>query len=100
MTGRKVAWIVGFILALSSVTPTASAQESGSWRFDIREEALETHHCKIDYFSHVVERIINGKSVVMAKVHCGDSRAFDAIRNGEDEFFTFTKCRERDERVC
>ena len=79
---------------------SATAQESGSWRFDVREEARETQQCEIAYFSHVVERTIKGEAVVMAKIHCDDSRAFDALRKGEDAFFTFTKCRGRDERAC
>jgi len=93
---------MGFLTAglIGAAAWSAAAQESDLWRFDIQEEALETLRCEITYFSHVMERTIKGKAVVMAKIHCEDSRAFDAIRDGEDAFFTFTKCRERDERAC
>jgi hypothetical protein len=102
MTWKITAPILGCVTAglILSAVWSAAAQDNGSWRLDIREEARETQRCEISYFSHVVERMINGKAVVMAKIHCEDSRAFDAIRDGENAFFTFTKCRERNERAC
>lgn len=96
-------WIETMLLwigVLCAMITTVTAQEIFTWKDDIVAEIQEAHGCEASFFSHVLEREIKGKAVVMVKVHCEDKRAFDAIRQGEDEMFTFTKCRAHDERVC
>jgi hypothetical protein len=43
-------------------------------------------------YSGVIERLIEGQMVVIAKAHCEDGRTFDAIQRNELEEFELTEC--------
>lgn len=69
-----------------------SALAQAGWEQDLAAEIEFTHQCKVAYLTHVVERTVDGKQVVMAKAHCEDSRVFDAMRPDEFEAFEFNEC--------
>jgi hypothetical protein len=42
--------------------------------------------------NHVIERVVDGSLVVIAKAHCDDGRLFDAIQHNEIEEFEINEC--------
>jgi hypothetical protein len=46
----------------------------------------------VQFYSGVIERLIEGQMVVIAKAHCEDGRTFDAIQRNELEGFELTGC--------
>jgi hypothetical protein len=50
------------------------------------------HECVVQFYSGVIERLIEGQMVVIAKAHCEDGRTFDAIQRNELEGFELTGC--------
>lgn len=77
-------------LTLGALVSTAWAQSG--WEDDLAMEIDLAEHCKVAYFSHVVERTVEGRKLVMAKAHCEDQRVFDAMRPDEFEPFRFNEC--------
>jgi hypothetical protein len=88
------------VVILCGMALAASGQGYAGWKANLTEEIRDAHDCEVSFLSHVIERDIKGRAVIMAKAHCEDNRAFDAIRQDEGEMFTFTECRKRDERHC
>ncbi|SLN54881.1 hypothetical protein [Oceanibacterium hippocampi] len=76
-----------------------AAQAQATWEIDLAEEVMAAENCDVEYLSHVVEREIDGKQLVMVKVHCRDARAFDAMRPDEFELFQFNECRNVNEEA-
>ena len=77
-------------LALAAAGAPTWAQEG--WEADLTAEIDLAVGCKVAYLSHVVERVVDGKHLVMAKAHCEDQRVFDAMRPDEFEAFRFNEC--------
>lgn len=86
-------------LALLAVTVLTWPAVAG-WEEDLREEIKAQHACDVEFLSHVVEREIEGRQVVIAKVQCRDRRAFDAHRPDVFAAFQFSECTSRETRTC
>ncbi len=90
------------VLGLAIVLPGRQGvgQNVPAWQSEIVRDIMAAKKCEVDFLSHVIERRIEGLQVVMAKVHCQDQRAFDAIRRGEKAAFEYRECEKRDEATC
>lgn len=69
------------------------------WPQDLAAEIEVVEGCRVAFLSNVVEREVDGRQVVMAKVHCEDQRLFDAWRNDPLDAFRFEECT-ADAEVC
>lgn len=81
------ATLIGF-LALTS----ASALAQQDWQGDLANEALLMEDCEVSFLTQVVERDLDGRTVILAKVHCVDGRTFDASRDDSFAAFEFRAC--------
>lgn len=77
-----------------------AAQAAAAWAEQLSGEAEVKLGCDVAYVTHVVERMVDGKEMVMAKVHCMDQRAFDAVRFDKSEPFEFKECTSREKKSC
>ncbi|MHA1113619.1 MAG: hypothetical protein ACTSRY_03840 [Alphaproteobacteria bacterium] len=104
MVGFKVrgfaGWAAGVVVVGTLGLALASAPAAAGWREDLIEDVRIERGCDVDFISHVVEREIDGRKLVMAKVHCRDKRAFDAFRKDEFEIFEFKECTVRETTSC
>lgn len=81
------------LLALAVLaTPCPAAFAQAGWEEDLSSEILLMEDCTVSFLSQIVEREIDGRSLVMAKVHCEDGRTFDATRDDSFAAFTFRAC--------
>jgi hypothetical protein len=87
------------VMAATLASPGALLAAAG-WEEDLTTEIDLTRHCKVAYLSHVVERTVDGRKLVMAKVHCEDKRVFDALRPDELEPFRFNECQPEAVQAC
>ena len=78
----------------------AAFPAAADWREDLVVEIRSEHDCEVAYISHVVERNVDGRHVIMAKVHCLDQRSFDATRFDDREFFRFNECTRAKTEAC
>jgi hypothetical protein len=62
------------------------------WEDDLAAQLRWDYECKVNFYSGVVERVIDGNLVVIAKAHCDDGRLFDAIQRNELEEFEVNEC--------
>jgi hypothetical protein len=75
--------------AMVVVTPhTADAD----WKEDLAAQLRWDHECVVDFYSGVIERMIDGQTLIIAKAHCDDGRLFDATQRDEFEDFEVTEC--------
>lgn len=95
---RHLMEIAAFTAVAVSGSGLALAQSS--WENELAIEIAAAQHCKVAYYSHVVERVVKGKKLVMAKAHCDDERVFDAMRPDEIEPFRFNECQPDPARAC
>jgi len=86
------------VLALAITMPRPAAAQT--WQNDLAEQIAEERDCEVSFLSHVVERDMEGRLVVMAKVHCIDKRTFDALRMDELDQFRITLCEDPDVASC
>ena len=91
-------WLVALCLVLL-LDAGAMAQER-QWQRDLAREIRGLLDCQVAFLSHVVEREIEGREVVMAKVHCLDQRSFDAVRHGATDRFEFKECTRESTQTC
>lgn len=63
-----------------------------SWHDDLAVDIEEEHNCEVAFLTQIVERVIDGKKFILAKVHCRDGRAFDAKRTDQYDIFEFKEC--------
>ena len=85
----------GLVVLILSAGPVQAG-----WQEDLAWEIEQEHDCKLSFLSHVVERQIEGRSLVLAKAHCADGRAFDAERSGDDQLFSFKECTNEETAAC
>jgi hypothetical protein len=71
-----------------------------AWEDELTEQVLYDESCKVAFLSQVVERTIDGRRTIMAKVHCEDKRAFDAYRGDDREPFQFKACEKPEAKSC
>jgi hypothetical protein len=62
------------------------------WQEDLAAQLRWDHECEVAFYSGVIERLVDGHQVVIAKAHCKDGRAFDAMQRDEFEDFQITEC--------
>lgn len=90
---------LGALLAIGLVLEAGGA--SAAWQDDLAAEIRVSHGCSVAYLSQVVERTVDGRQVIFAKVHCEDGRVFDATRTGSLEPFDFKECQPaREPQAC
>ena len=73
-------------LALAALPAPALAD----WQDDLAAQLRWDHDCLVQYYSGVIERMIDGQLVVIAKAHCEDGRTFDATQRNELEDLEIT----------
>jgi hypothetical protein len=78
------------VLALTMMTLAWPAR--AGWEEDLAAQLRWDHDCKVNFYSGVIERVIKGNLVVVAKAHCEDGRLFDAIQHDELEEFEISEC--------
>jgi hypothetical protein len=78
------------------LTPAAllalAAPALAAWEEDLAAQLRWDYQCLVQYYSGVIERMVDGQLVVIAKAHCEDGRTFDAIQHDELEDFEITEC--------
>jgi len=79
-----------FLLALVMAMIAWPAQ--AEWEEDLAAQLRWDHNCKVSFYSGVIERVIEGNLVVIAKAHCEDGRLFDATQRNELEEFEINEC--------
>ncbi len=88
------------IAAILLIALPVNSDEPEEWRAAVTEEIWLMHICRVTFFSHIIERETKDGDVTMVKVHCEDSRSFDAIRETSKRPFTFSECTPREKTVC
>ena len=68
-------------LALLAITWSAQAD----WEEDLAAQLRWDYECKVEFYSGVIERVIDGNLVVIG-------RLFDAIQHNEVEEFEINEC--------
>jgi hypothetical protein len=76
------------VAALLAVASPALA----NWQDDLAAQLRWDHECLVQYYSGVIERMVDRQLLVIAKAHCEDGRTFDAIQRDELEDFEMTEC--------
>ena len=84
--------------SLAIVAPVGAA--NSEWAEDLTFQIREELGCEVNLISQVVERVVEGKRIVMAKVHCEDKRTYDAFRGDEFADFKFNECEPPEQRAC
>ena len=84
-------------LAIAAVPLAAAAED---WHEQLSRQVSRDEACVVTFMSQVVERTVNGKHIIMAKVHCEDKRSFDAYRGSDDEPFRLTACEVPNAETC
>ena len=97
-TWRRAGAGLATALLLALAVPDSYA--SAGWREDLVIEIRSAHDCEVAYITHIVERNVEGRQVIFAKVHCMDQRSFDATRTDEKEFFSFSECTREESEAC
>ena len=62
------------------------------WQEDLAAQMRWDHDCMVDFYSNVIERMVDDRTLVIAKVHCDDGRVFDASQRHEFEDFEVSEC--------
>jgi len=86
MAGRALRPL-GAAALLAVASPALAA-----WQDDLAAQLRWDHECIVQYYSGVIERLLDGKLLVIAKAHCEDGRSFDAIQRDELEDFEINEC--------
>jgi hypothetical protein len=80
-------WIAGLLLVPGLALPAAA-----DWQTDLAAQLRWDHDCEVQFISNVIERLVDGRQVVIAKAHCDDGRVFDALQRNEFTDFEITEC--------
>ena len=83
--------VLAGLLPAAALLATASAALA-DWQEDLAAQLRWDHACVVQLYSGVIERMMEGELVVIAKAHCEDGRTFDAIQRNELEDFEITEC--------
>jgi hypothetical protein len=78
-------------LAVAALLAAASPALA-NWQDDLAAQLRWDHEYLVQYYSGVIERMVDGQLLVIAKAHCEDGRTFDAIQRDELEDFEITEC--------
>ncbi len=88
------------VLVVILAMAATSVRAQSDWESDLAMEIDLAVGCKVAFLSHVVERDVDGKRLVMAKAHCEDQRVFDAMRPDEFAAFRFNECQADTTKAC
>lgn len=91
---------VGVLVLAAMIFGAGGARGEAGWADELASEIDLAQKCTVAYLSHVVERDVDGKQLVMAKVHCVDQRVFDAMRPDASEPFRFNACQADSTQAC
>ncbi|MEZ5859022.1 MAG: hypothetical protein R3D25_11555 [Geminicoccaceae bacterium] len=91
MSTRHLLLPILLAMALAGTPATAPLAQS-SWEEDLAAEIQVMEDCTVSFLSQIVERQVDGRSLIMAKVHCEDGRTFDATRDDSFAAFEFRAC--------
>jgi hypothetical protein len=80
------------LLSLAVLLLLAAPAAAESWQDDLNRQLDRDENCTVAFLSQVVERIVDGREIVIAKAHCEDKRAFDAYRDNRRQPFRVTEC--------
>ncbi len=97
---RQTIFVTALVSALAIGTTVTGLAEENGWQRILSADIEFEHGCEVAYLSQVVEREVDGDLMVMAKVHCVDQRAFDAIRMRSADAFEFKECTLREKQSC
>ena len=78
----------------------AVAPAWAQWEQELSIQIEEDLGCKVAFLSQVVDRVVDGRHIVMAKVHCEDERTYDAYRDDDLMLFDFKECEPPDAQAC
>lgn len=84
-------------LATLTLLVAATGHAQSDWQAELADEILVMEDCDVGFLSQVIERTIDGRELVIAKVHCTDGRTFDASRDDSSGAFDFAICEPEDE---
>ncbi len=84
-------------LAAFGLCLAAAGHAQTDWQAELADEILIMEDCEVSFLTQVVERTIDGREVIIAKVHCTDGRTFDASRDDAFAAFDFALCEPEDE---
>jgi hypothetical protein len=84
-------WMLARPLAVAALLAVASPALA-NWQDDLAAQLRWDHECLVQYYSGVIERMVDRQLLVIAKAHCEDGRTFDAIQRDELEDFEITEC--------
>lgn len=90
-SGRLRRWLPGAVLAATLLT-AGGIGAMADWQADLRAQMLEEHRCLIGFFSQVDEKVVEGETIVMVRLHCQDGRAFEASRRDPLSPFRVVEC--------
>jgi hypothetical protein len=79
-------------LSLAAALLATASPARANWQDDLTAQLRWDHQCLVQYYSGVIERMVDGQLVVIAKAHCEDGRTFDATQSDELEDFEITEC--------
>jgi len=79
-----------YFLALALLAIALPAQ--ADWGEDLAAQLRWDYDCLVSFYSGVIERVVHGNLVVIAKAHCDDGRLFDAIQHNDLEEFEINEC--------
>jgi hypothetical protein len=79
-----------YLLAIALLVIALPAR--ADWEEDLAAQLRWDYDCVVNFYSGVIERVIEGNRVIIAKAHCDDGRLFDAIQRNELEEFEITEC--------
>lgn len=80
------------VAAIATLAPVLAAGQEPAWQSELTDEIAQSENCEVKFLSQVVERTVNGQSIIMAKAHCLDDRVFDAWRDDPAAPFSFKEC--------
>ncbi len=92
--------LVTMAAALALAVAPPNAVWAADWEAELNDTALFEHDCEVAFLSQVAERELDGKHVIIAKVHCEDKRTFDAYRGDDFEAFQLSPCEDPKIRTC
>lgn len=87
------------LLALGLIV-AAAAPARATWEEELSEQVREEFGCVVSFLSQVVDRTVDGRRIVMARIHCEDKRTFDAYRDDDMAPFEIKTCEKPDAEAC
>ena len=77
---------------LTFALPALAWPAQADWGEDLAAQLRWDYQCKVEFYSGVIERVIDANLVVIVKAHCDDGRLFDAIQRNALEEFEINEC--------